>query len=203
MLASNADFYIGQSGCGTLDVAVGGKWDADKHDFTVSEVVHCVAGSPFTFDLAQTQRLLIDDSATRWSVGASFLSSANSKSLTFTATTIGADALASLDNRLDPGQSFLRGWEFAAAGGYAAGDPAYLSFDIGAGYSRDGLEVWHYDGSSWTEFAADDLTYDGTYAGFTVTGFSGYAVTAVPEPGTLAMLFAAALGVLCYARAKR
>ena len=47
-----------------------------------------------------------------------------------------------------------------------------------------------------------DLTYDGAYASFTVTGFSGYAVT-VPEPGTLGLLLAAALGLLAYARRKR
>ena len=54
--------------------------------------------------------------------------------------------------------------------------------------------IWHYDGT-WTKYAATDWTYDGTYASFTATGFSGYAVT-VPEPGTLVMLLAAALGFL-------
>jgi T5SS/PEP-CTERM-associated repeat protein len=183
--------------------AVGGTWDASKHVFTVSDVQSGKSGELVTIDLAEKQRVLINDSATGWSVGASFLASASSKPLTFTATTIGSDALTSLDNLLGPGQSFLRGWEFAATGGYAAGDPAYLSFDLGAGYSRNGLEIWHYDGSSWTEFAANDLTYDGTYASFTVTGFSGYAVTTVPEPGTLVLLVVAALGVLPYARRKR
>ena len=48
---------------------------------------------------------------------------------------------------------------------------------IGAGYSSNNLQVWHYDGTSWTSYAASDLTYDGNYASFTVTGFSGYAVT--------------------------
>ena len=62
--------------------------------------------------------------------------------------------------------------------------------------------MWHYDGTSWTAYASADLTYDGTYASFTVTGFSGYAVT-VPEPGTLALFLAAALGLLAYAWRKR
>jgi hypothetical protein len=42
------------------------------------------------------------------------------------------------------------------------------------------LQIWHYSGSSWTEYASTDLTCNGTYASFTVTGFSGYAVTGVP-----------------------
>ena len=44
----------------------------------------------------------------------------------------------------------------------------------------------------WTPYNAQDLTYDGTYASFTATGFSGYAVT-VPEPGTLVLLAAGLL----------
>lgn len=49
-------------------------------------------------------------------------------------------------------------------------------------------------------FTASDLTYDGTYASFTVIGFSGYAVTTVPEPSTMALLVAAAVGLLAYQR---
>ena len=72
-----------------------------------------------------------------------------------------------------------------------------------SGYSLDNLQVWYYDGPSWTNYGANDLIYDGTYADFTVTGFSGYAVlSAVPEPGTLVMLLAAALCLLANARRK-
>ncbi|MFZ1933982.1 MAG: PEP-CTERM sorting domain-containing protein, partial [Thermoguttaceae bacterium] len=87
--------------------------------------------------------------------------------------------------------------------GYTPGDPAYLSFGIGSGYSSEGLEVWHYDGSNWTEFAANDLTYDGTFASFTATGLSGYAMVAVPEPGTLALLAGGFVGLLAYAWRRR
>ena len=56
-------------------------------------------------------------------------------------------------------------------------------------FSRNGLEIWHYDGTNWTQYAANDLTYDGNYASFTVTDFSGYAVTGVvPEPSSLVLL---------------
>ena len=36
-----------------------------------------------------------------------------------------------------------------------------------------------------------------------MTAFSGYAVSAVPEPGTLALLIAAVAGLTAYARGKR
>ena len=62
--------------------------------------------------------------------------------------------------------------------------------------------MWHYSGTTWTQFSSNDLTYDGTYASFTVTGFSGYAVT-VPEPSTLALLVAGLLGALAYVWRKR
>ena len=49
--------------------------------------------------------------------------------------------------------------------------------------------MWHYDGQSWASYAASDLIYAGNgIASFTVSGFSGYAVTGVPEPATLALL---------------
>ena len=88
----------------------------------------------------------------------------------------------------------------------SGGDFDGLDADIGAGYARDVLQVWHYDDTEgWTPFDAVDLSYDGQYANFTVTGFSGYAVSGVmvPEPGTLAMLIAAGLAVMGYARWKR
>ena len=96
--------------------------------------------------------------------------------------------------------------EFSANSGYTPGDPAYLSFDVGAGQSSDDLEAWQYNGNTWTAFPADDLTYDGNYASFTVTGLEGYAVTGidvVPEPSTLALLAAGAIGLAGYGLHRR
>jgi hypothetical protein len=182
------------SGSGSYQ-AVGGKWDSTAHTFTISDVQSGAAGAQLAIDLHDAQRLLFNDDASGWSVGASFLSSTVSKQLSLTATTIGDRAFTSLQSLLGPQQSILGGWEFAFTSGYIAGDPAYLSLGIGRGYSRNGLEVWHFDGGSWTPFAANDLTYDGDYASFTVAGFSGYAVTTVPEPSTPALLLAAGLGL--------
>ena len=101
---------------------------------------------------------------------------------------------------MGPGQSVLGGWTFATSGAYITGDPTYLSFAIGSGYSSDGLEVWHYDGANWTLFTASDLTYDGDYASFTATDLSGFVVTgiAVPEPSTLALFGISVAGLLGY-----
>ncbi|HBO45728.1 MAG TPA: hypothetical protein DD670_17740 [Planctomycetaceae bacterium] len=98
----------------------------------------------------------------------------------------------------------LGAWEFAiSGGGYVPGEPAYLSFDVGGGLDRDGMQVWHYDGVAWNEYDARDLTYNGQYASFTVDGFSGYAVTGnpVPEPSLLGLLLP--LGVALLRRRRR
>jgi T5SS/PEP-CTERM-associated repeat protein len=189
------------SGTGTYQ-AVGGTWDTGSQQFTVSTVQTGTSGTPVSIDLASTQRMLITDSSTGWSVGASFLAKSTSTPLNFTATAMGSGTLGSLQAILGPGQPVLSAWDFLADAGFTPGDPAYLSFDVGSGYSIGGLEVWHFDGTDWTQFAANDLTYDGTYASFTVTGFSGYAVT-VPEPGTLILLASGLVGALAYFWRKR
>jgi hypothetical protein len=165
--------------------------------FTVSGAQSGVSGQEIEFDLASTQRALFTDSATGWNVGASFLSTSSSTPLSFTATAIGGDALSGL--QIISGDSVLGGWTFDAEG-YTEGDPVYLSFEVGAGFSAAELSLWHLDDGEWTEYMPDDLTYDGQYASFTVTGFSGYGVTAVPEPATLALL---AIGGLAMLRRRR
>lgn len=116
--------------------ALGGTWNDTTHQFTVSATQSGTAGQQLTIDLENEQRGLVSDSVTGWSVGASFLSSTVSKPLSLTATTIGGSNLASLQSLLTPQQSVLGGWEFAFASGYTDGDPAYLSFGIGSGYSQ-------------------------------------------------------------------
>jgi hypothetical protein len=78
----------------------------------------------------------------------------------------------------------LSAWNFSTTG-YAVDDsnPVYLSLYAGSGQTLCGLSIWHYDGSTWSAYDAYDLAYDDTYASFTATGFSGYAVTgATPTP---------------------
>lgn len=88
------------------------------------------------------------------------------------------------------------GWTFTA-NGYSDGSPVYLSMDTAPGDSDAALSIWHYDGSIWTPYAPVDLVYNGTDASFTVTGFSGYAVTSlVPEPACTSLLMLAGVATL-------
>jgi T5SS/PEP-CTERM-associated repeat protein len=183
--------------------AIGGTWNATDHTFTASAVKAGASGTAVTVNLADQQRALITDSTTRWAAGASFLASATPSSFDFTATTVTGDALNLLKNKLGADNAVLSAWNFLADG-YTVSEtnPVYLSLKVGSGRSADDLDLWHYDGSAWTAYSPLDLTYDGAYASFTVTSFSGYAVSglAVPEPSAIALLFAAAAGLAGYAR---
>jgi T5SS/PEP-CTERM-associated repeat protein len=186
--------------------AVGGTWDATAHTFTASAIKLGTSGNAVTIDLANEQRVLISDSATGWSVGASFLASSTPASLDFTATAVTGDTLNLLKNQLGIGESVLSSWAFLAKGyTVSSNNPVYLSLKIGSGHVMDDLDLWHYGTNGWTAYSPTDLTYDGTYASFTVTSFSGYAVTgiAVPEPSGAVLLLATAVGLAGYAWRKR
>ena len=183
-------------GTGTVQ-AVGGTWNPTSHVFTASAVQPGISGTPVSADLFSVERLLISDSGSGWTLGASFAASATSKPLTLTATAISDGTLTALQNAAGADQTVLGGWTLAATSGYAAGDPAYLSFDAGGKYSPDFLQLWSYDGTSWTNFTANDVTYDGEYVNFTVTSMGCYAVT-VPEPSVLALVGIGAFGLLAY-----
>ena len=191
------------SGSGTYQ-ALDGIWDATNHFFTASAVTSETAGTAITIDPSSIQRALVRDYNTAKVVGLSFLSSSSTSSISITASAFADSVVASLETSAE-GQTVLAGWQFAVSGtGYTSGAPVCLSMSIGSGRSLNDLEVWHYDGSKWSEYAATDLSYDGTYANFTITGFSGYAVTAVvPEPGSLALLLTAGLALWGYLRRRK
>ncbi len=115
-------------------------------------------------------------------VGASFGGVTGSPK--FSAALMGQDELDDLAKMPGFEGKVLSAWAFDTDYG---GDNAMLSFEIGLG--AEDLGVWHYDGGVWSEYAPDLQTYDagGVYS-FTVTDFSGYAVTAIPEPGTIMLL---------------
>ncbi len=183
------------SGSGIVQTIGGsGGWNC----FYLSPVAVGTPGAAVGIDLQTTQRIRIDDDSTGWSLGASFLSAATSTPLTFQATAIGGDVLTSLQDLLTPDETVLGGWEMSATGGYSPGDPAYLSIKIGDDHARADLQVWHYDGTTWSRFEAPDLNCTGEFANFMVYGFSGYAVTTVAEPTSLGLLTIGLLAMLVF-----
>jgi hypothetical protein len=176
------------NGSGTVQ-ALGGTFNTSTKIFTASSVAAGTSGNAVNIDLSQIQRVQITDAASQQTVDASFLAVPLSTNISFTATPLTSMQTSLLQDLIGPSETVDSGWTFTDTG-LSAGSPLYLSMDVGTGVSD--LSVWHFDGSEWTPFTADDLSYDGRDASFTVTGFSGYAVTSavsVPEPaGVLLML---------------
>ena len=169
---------LGLGGSGTYQ-AVGGTWNPTTDQFTVSPTQAGATGTPVAIDLSLDKRVLVTDSASGESIGASFLAATTPMPLTFTASLVSGATLTSLTGLLGSGESVASAWTCSTTG-YASRNPAYLSFSgagNGGGFYQNGLEVWSYNGTGWTGFPANDLTYDGTYASFTVTAFGSFAVT--------------------------
>jgi T5SS/PEP-CTERM-associated repeat protein len=184
--------------------AFGGTWNQSTHEFVISPAMQGSPGLPLMFDRRDIQRAAFTDATTGWSATTAFGGTADSTPITLTATTIEGTVLTDLQGMLGTNDGTVRnGWVFAPTSGYTEGEPAYLSLNVGAGLSADDLKVWHFDGSTWTLYTPTDLTYDGTYANFTVTGFSGYAVSAVPEPTSLGFMALAGITVLARRRRQR
>jgi T5SS/PEP-CTERM-associated repeat protein len=160
--------------------AVGGTWNSTSHVFTVSQILGGESGTAVTIDLAQKQRIWIENSAMNWSAGASFLSKTGTgKTLDFTATSISGTTLSSLLGELEMGQYIMNGWNFAATGtGYSSTDPIYLSLNIPPILERNDMQVWQYQGESWSLFTPKDLIVNDGFASFTVTGAGCYAMLA-------------------------
>jgi hypothetical protein len=177
--------YPGYSGDGLYE-AFGGIWDDTDHTFTVAESVSGAAGEDVTLDLSQNQRFHIDDQ-----VRVQFM--AQDTDVTFAASVIDEDAMTLLTSFLTTDDSILNGWLFDFEDGYTEGDPVYLSLLAGEDYDLSDLTLWHFDdeNSEWSVYESSDLTYDGQFANFSVTGFSGYAVTSsasVPLPSAVILL---------------
>jgi T5SS/PEP-CTERM-associated repeat protein len=192
-------------GTGTYQ-AVGGTWSTTGHTFTASSVSSGTSGSAVALDLSSVQRVLVSDNGTGgtgWVVGASFPAATSTTNITFTAMAMPPPTLSTLVSQLPANESVLSGWTFATTNyTVSSTNPVYLSFNVGAGQSSDELDLWQYNGTTWTPYTPTDLTYDGTFASFTATGLSGYAMV-VAEPSTLPLLAAGLFGLLAHAWRRR
>jgi T5SS/PEP-CTERM-associated repeat protein len=171
--------------------AYGGSWGAYTYVLTVPAVTPRAAG--VSGAITSGQRLLITDSNTGRQVGASFGALDNGGyGQKFGASLMSVSELNALRGTAGFDGVVLAGWDFTTN---FTGDQVLLAFGVGLG--QQGIAVWHYDGKVWTPYAADMLTYDSNgVASFAVTSFSGYAVTAVPEPATLSLLALGGLALL-------
>ena len=182
--------------------AVGGTWDSVNHVFAVSAAV-AASGAGGAADSLNTslEPADVDYRHRRPYVGRRELPVDGSPRVTLTGTTVTGATLSSLEGLLPAGQAPLDAWGFSSVTGYTAGDPVYLSLSLGAGYSpyqlatagftRTNLTVWDYNGTSWSQMLASDLTFDGTYASFTAalngtalngTALNGYDYAVVGTP---------------------
>jgi len=189
------------SGSGAVQ-ALGGVYNSGTHSVTVSTAATGQAGVATTIDRSVTQRLLITDSATGKQVGASFQATAVPTNLSLTASVMNQSQLTALQGLLDPGNAILGAWDFSATG-YTAGEPVYLSLEIGGGQKFYDLNVWHFDGTSWARYLNTDLAYDQTFASFVATGFSGYAVSGlapVPVPAAVWLFGSGLAGLAGFVR---
>ena len=172
-------------GSGSYD-AFGGVWDDTAHTFTVATAQTTTSGVPVNIDLANTQRIEVGTKLV-----ANFEPAGGPTSVDFTATEISGVELLALEALLDPGH-VINGWDFDILG-LPIGDEVSLSLAFVG--DPDGAMVWHNDGSGWAEYETE-LVYSNGWASFTVDSFSSYAVTGVPEPGTLPFLVLGGLGWL-------
>jgi fibronectin-binding autotransporter adhesin len=187
------------TGTGTVQ-ALGGTWDAYARAFTVNAAATGAPGTGVPFDRTLQQRVVITNPTSTDCVQVGFMETNVTTNAWLTAWELNQPQAAALAGILPAGHTLKDGWTLAAEG-YTDGEPVFLSLKVGTVENADNLAVWHYNGATWEPFAAGDLSYDGTYASFTVTGFSGYAVTAVPEAPTLGVF--ALLGPWLMARRRR
>ncbi len=173
--------------------ALGGVLNSN-HSVTVNAAVTGLIGAGASLDLSTAQRVLLSDPVSgNGMVGAGFMAATSSTPVTFNASAItNTTELSALQGILGNGQSVLSDWTFNGTSvGVSSTNPVYLSLFAGSGQSiTNDLEIWEFNGTSWSSFAANDLAYDGTFANFTTTSLQDFAVTgeATPTPIPSALL---------------
>ncbi len=176
---------------------LGGVWNATAHTFIVSAAAQATSGVQTTIDLATTQRIDVGGN-----LAVNFMAAGSSTSLDFTATATSGQTLTDLQDLMSDGQVVQGSWDFDIPG-LPGGDDVMLSFALAGVTGDDEVTIWHYDDTAgWTLYDATDLVIADGRASFSVDSFSSYAVTAVPEPATMALLTLGSLAMLRRRRRK-
>jgi T5SS/PEP-CTERM-associated repeat protein/autotransporter-associated beta strand protein len=166
------------TGSGTL-TTLGGRWNATSHTFTVSPAATGAFGQVITLDTFTTQRVVVTGSGSGANLYADFHAASASSPMTLVVAPLSDSQSDLLLNALPASSCEINGWTFTASG-YTPGNPVSLTLNIGAGYTADGLSVWHYDGTSWAPYTPSNLTYDNLYTSFIVTDLGGFALASGP-----------------------
>jgi fibronectin-binding autotransporter adhesin len=189
-ISEYASRAITWSGTGTYN-GFGGTWNNTAKTFLVSAPTALNAGASDTVTTAE--RLLFADPISGKHTGASFGTITGSPN--FSAMLMTPSELSDLTTQPGFAGSVLTGWNYTAS---LSGAEVMLSYDIGSGYQDP--QIWRLHDSAWSLFTPDLVTYDSNgNLSFTVTDFSGYAVTAVPEPCTITMFGISVIGLLAHA----
>jgi len=186
------------TGTGTLQT-IGGTWDAGENEFVIAPSTTGTNGISTDIDLTTSQRLQVTGSGGSQllvAFDASGQSNEESSTIAFTATQL---SLTTID-----GEQVLVVWNFATD--LTPGTDVQLSMEVGSGWDSSLFSAWHSDdnGSTWT-LLDSAIEYDDFYASFMVDGFSSFAITAIPEPATVAALLGALVlvGVVIVRRRRR
>jgi fibronectin-binding autotransporter adhesin len=167
------------SGTGAYN-GIGGTWDDTAKNFTVSAPTALNAGASDT--LSTAERLLFTEPSNGKRSGASFGTITGNP--TFSATRMTAGELSMLAATPGFEGSVLAAWDYTTS---LTASEVMLSYDIGLGWPDP--QIWHLHAGAWSPYAPDLETYDSHgILSFTTTEFSGFAITAVPEPATLVLL---------------
>ena len=159
-------------GNGTYN-AFGGSFDPSTGAFTVNAIVdatgglteHDLSGGRFSFNAGAL--LAVFDQATGFGA--------------FNATELGTGQIN--------GEAVVADYVFDTN---LSGADVLLYFNLGKKFDLADLSVWHsVAGSEWELITPDAFTYIDGWAGFAVSYFSQYAITAVPEPATYALFIGA------------
>ena len=176
------------SGTGTYN-AFGGTWDSANRKFIVPAAAGVGAGQTATLATA-TRTIFTDAGGHRAGVS----TGAVTGTPTMVVSPMSGGQLSGIG--LLPGEAVVAAWDFNTT---LTGE-TLLSFDVGPGLTD--LRAWRYSGGAWAPFDTHVVYREGI-ASFSVAQFSGYAVSAVPEPATWTMLLAGTAAIALHRWRKR